>query len=220
MHGRQGIQVDAAVDACHAPMVLILQEAAIAPADHLGGQEVLARVHQLGDVKLGRQARSLAIADQLAVDPEIERRLDALKAQNDAAPLPIVRHIERRAIEAGRVVVLRNVGRRVGDRHLDIGIDRLVKPLHGPVAGHLDGVPIGSIVIGLAEDGVHGLGVGGQREIPPSVQAAVPGRGARIAAQRPGDIIVGDAGYMSRQLVDGDDLGVHPVMRRRSGIRV
>ena len=56
-----------------------------------------------------------------------------------ARPLPVRGHLDLPAVDAGGVLV-GDVRRRTGERHLDVGVLRPVADvLHGPAAGHLEG---------------------------------------------------------------------------------
>ena len=69
MHLRRGIEIDLAGDSCKAPEVLILEIRAVAPAHHLHGDEVAARLEVLRDVELSSDLSILGVTDIAAVDP-------------------------------------------------------------------------------------------------------------------------------------------------------
>ena len=109
----RGVEIDVALDAGQPPEVLALEIGAVRPAVDLDGQDVLARLEEPGDVELGRRLRVLAEADLLAVDPDVEERLDGAEVEKDVASRPIRRDGERPAVGADRVVVVRHE-RRLG----------------------------------------------------------------------------------------------------------
>ena len=71
------------LDTREAPVVLTLKERATGETIDLQGHDVLAHCEIIGDIKLGRHIRVLAIAHTLSVDPEIE-----------AVPYPIETYID------------------------------------------------------------------------------------------------------------------------------
>ena len=74
LHLHFGVLGEEVALACHAgeaPEVLVLAHGAVAPAEGLEGDEVLAGVEILGDVKLRRHLRVLGVAHVLAVDEQV-----------------------------------------------------------------------------------------------------------------------------------------------------
>ena len=66
------IEVAVASHAAQAEEVLVFEVGSVAPAENLEGEEILlARLDVLGDVELGLKLAVLAVADELAVDPEV-----------------------------------------------------------------------------------------------------------------------------------------------------
>ncbi len=149
-HAREGGQADVAVDAREAPEVLVLEVARIAPAPHATDQQIRPGPQMLGQVELGRTHAVLAVADLVAVEPELQQRLHALEEDRNAPAGPLRGHLEGRAIVADRVVA-RNLRRRaLAERVLNVGVDRRLIALRQPVAGHRDRRP-GAVVIGRQE---------------------------------------------------------------------
>ena len=91
--------------------------------------------------------------------------------------------IERSPVQTGGVVILRDKGRCVGNRHLDVGVDRFVETLHGPVARDRYRVPIANIIIRVPEALRNDVGIGDQRKVPITIQVSQPGRGGWIPFQ-------------------------------------
>ena len=136
-------------------------------------------MNQPGHVKLCRRARILAHAHRLPVDHDHQHALAAPKMQHHPPPLPGARQIEKLAVDPGRVLI-RHVRRDVGEGHLHVGIMRLAKTLHGPVARHLDAVP------GWRLKRVQGDCFRARLDlkIPLPVQAHEPGRSLPLQSQR------------------------------------
>ena len=144
-------QNDVAKDAAQPPEVLALQVAAVAVAVHLGRDEVAARPDEPGDVELGRRPAVLAVADALAVHPEVERRRHPREVDEDLAPLPRGRKVECSTVGADRVVVGRYVGRVGFERVALVDVEGLpvALPLHR--SGHRDVAPRCIVEIGTEE---------------------------------------------------------------------
>jgi len=209
---RHAVEVHIAVDAGHPPVILIFQVAAIRPADDHGRQRVLARLEEGRNVEFSGQARVLAVAGLMAVDPDVEGAFHALKGQDHPPPGPARREREGGAVEAGRVVVVRDARRIVGDGHLDVGVDRPVVALHRPVGGDVDRPPVAGVIAGLAEPLRRGLRVGGQMKAPAPVEGLIVGgilalpvaQGRRLIGER-------DQRRAGGQAVVRGDLRVFPV---------
>ena len=164
---RYAVDLDAACDAAHAPHVLALQVAAVAPTYHLGGNTVAAGMQVAGDVPLGWRLRVLAVAHLVTVDVEIHGRLDGAELHYGAAPLPRGRQGEGAGVDAGGVVGSGGVGRVRRELVAHVHIDRHAEALQLDVAGHAYGVPSGGREGGLAGS----VEVG---ELPGAVEAQAP----------------------------------------------
>ena len=98
--------------ACHArktPEVLVFAPRAVAPTEHLEGQEVLTFLYIGSDVELAGRLRIFRIADELPVHPQIDARRDTAEMGDDLTAIPRVRDGDRAAVGT-HVVVLH--GRR------------------------------------------------------------------------------------------------------------
>ena len=85
---RAGDERYVAEDAAHAPEVLVFHVAAVGPAIDFDRDGVLAGLEILGDVELGDHAGVLAVADLLAIDPDVVGGIDAVEEQVGLAAVP------------------------------------------------------------------------------------------------------------------------------------
>ena len=162
MQRRAGHERDIAEDAAHAPEVLILDIAAVAPAVDLDRDHVLAGRQILRDIELGRHARVLAVSDLLAIDPHVECRVDAVEQKIDLAAAPLSGNGELAAVGADRVaLIVRRPGVIVGsigdareialERIRDVGVDGGAVALHLPVRGDGNFLPRTHVEIWLVK---------------------------------------------------------------------
>ncbi len=120
------------------PLVLILDEARIRPADDDGDELVRAVVaNEAADVELRRRAGVLRDPDRLAVHQDVERTLGAAEVEDDRARAPAAGDRERPPVHTG-LVLLGHVRRQIRKRHHDVRVMRPAEALHRPEAGHLD----------------------------------------------------------------------------------
>jgi len=70
-------------------MSLVLDVAPVGPLVHAYGDRVLSGFDVAGDVELRGESSALAVADPLAVDPQVERRVDAFEVHPDLSPVPV-----------------------------------------------------------------------------------------------------------------------------------
>ncbi len=132
-----GEQVHIAVDTGQSQAVLVLNPAAVAPAEDLDGHNVLralGKIERIGDVKLLPGGHILAVADLLAVDIEVHRVFNALKGDEDLAALPCRNVRQNLPVGADRV----EVGRRCAGG--DIRVLRIVFP--GIILVGIDGLVV------------------------------------------------------------------------------
>ena len=161
-HFRCGEEIDVSEDTAHAEHVLAFQIGAVAPAEDLHGECVLALDEMGGDVKFGDVVCALCVAHIFSIHPDQGGGVDAVEVKEDALAVPSVGHAEGLEIGADRVdaVVLSSVvearscldeGRRVGVRIFHVGVDGSVVALHFPVGRHGNRVPGGGVEAGLEE---------------------------------------------------------------------
>ena len=58
-------------------------------------------------IELGRKAAILTIADELTIHPEMECRVDSIKAQEDLPAAPGRRDTEPGSVAPGRIIIMR-----------------------------------------------------------------------------------------------------------------
>jgi hypothetical protein len=177
-HARLRDEGDVAEDPGEAPVVLVLEVAAVGVVQHLDGEDVRPRSQVPREVELAGGEGIFAVAEALAVQPHVVRRLDAGEVNEDAAALPVGRDLEASAIEPRRVVVVRHAGRVGRERVLDVREERpvvgsfLVGAHDLPVRRDGQRVPRAVVVAGLLEALGHGDGVLHPAEAPAPVQEA------------------------------------------------
>ena len=179
-----------AEDAREAEHVLVLEIAAVRPAEDLHGEEVLSASPFPGplrqirrDVELARQLRVLGVADKLAVHPHVIGGIDAVEAQDHVTAVPRLGHVEGRAIGGDGVVVhparvavddLREVlllrVREVLVRILDVRVPGYAVAAHLDAARHVNRVPVRVVEIGLEEVRRTPRGVADPEDLPVAVQ--------------------------------------------------
>ncbi len=105
--------------------------------------------------------RILAEADLLAVEADDEHALGGADVEHDPSSRPGRRHAEVAFVDARRVM-FRDRRRQAGERHLDVGVVRVIPGVgHRPEARHVRLGPLGAgLVIGRPE----------QLEAPPAIE--------------------------------------------------
>ena len=173
MNLRRGVERHSAEDSREAEHILRFKERAIRVTIHLHCDHVVARPHMLGDVKHRSITGVLGEADILAVDPEVEERIDTIELDEDFTTIPIGIHDEGAAMGAylvTRIVshpvlwwLTHDAALPVVDRdavlidHRLITVDRcavfliLFEPKKIPVRWHGDVIPAGYIERWLKE---------------------------------------------------------------------
>lgn len=124
-------------------------------------------VHILGDVKLVRVPRSLRIAHQHAVDPDVVGAVDAVEAQPELRRgVPRSRDGERPLVSTSGVLC-GDVRRANGNRVLDVGVPGLAVALELPVARNAHLGP-GGVLAGRGLGGLQRRG--GIVKVPAAVE--------------------------------------------------
>ncbi len=139
-HGRRD-ELDGTRETGVPPLVLILDEARVRPADDDCDELVrTVVVDEPADVELGRRAGILRDSDRLTVHQQVQHALRAAEVEDDRARAPAPRDRERPPVDA-RLVLLGNVRRQLRKRHHDVRVVRPSEALHRPEPRHLDLVP-------------------------------------------------------------------------------
>ena len=221
--------------------VLRFEKRTVGRAVDLHGHLVLAGVGPLANVELGHVARVLGAAHIVAVDPEIEKRVDTVEADIGLAALPRGGQGERAPVGAHLVavfvggVVLRRFAHHAlapvahGTVILEddplVDIDGravflraiLLQAIDVPRHGHIHLIPSLVRIAHLEEVLGTGVGVLGEVELPFTVEAhpiaGLLGKDALGLALR-GE--TGEAG-MGLQLVEAHQFGLLPLLSCGSG---
>ena len=183
-----------AVDTRQTEHVLRLEEGTVAVAVHLGGHHVLALHQIVGDIELGQVAGVFRKTYVLAVDVEVEERVDAVEVDVDLAAVPAFGHGEGAAVGAHFVAVLVGgpvlgwcahdallpvvYGNLMFEDDALVGIDGhtilersvLLDAGDVPVHGHLHLVPAAGVELGFVEVLRTLVGVGRPVELPFAVE--------------------------------------------------
>ena len=165
-----GYQLHAAVDAGHAPHVLVLKVTAVAVFHHLERQLVVGAVQIVGDTKLGGFHAALRVACKLAVHPNVEGTAHGTEPKEHLHAFPFVGHAESATVYGGGVTLHKSGIGRFGLAHhpwrvnlesvATTAVDGSAVAIHLPVARygkHLPGgvverralKPLGLLVGGL-----------------------------------------------------------------------
>ena len=106
------VECHGAEDTRQTEHILRFEERGIRTAIDLGSHHIGTRLEEAGNIEAGRIARVLREAHVTAVNPEVEERVHAIKADIDLTAIPLLRQFESAAIGAHLVAML--VGRPVG----------------------------------------------------------------------------------------------------------
>ena len=131
-------------------LVLVFQVAAITPLQDHDGQSVLTFPDGFGDIKLGCGMRYFAVAQEGAIQPDIQTGVNALKVQICLGRICVGFIDEIIEISAAGVLI-GNVGRVCRERIPDVGVLMLVITVVLPDTGNRDGIPSGSIIVFFVE---------------------------------------------------------------------
>ena len=108
-----GIEVAVAAHAREAEEILIFEVGAVAPAEDLECDEVLAGTDVFRDVEFGFEFRILAVTDEPSVDPQVDVRGDGPEPGDDLLVRPRGRDLDFAAVRADMVFFYRHVRRIV-----------------------------------------------------------------------------------------------------------
>ena len=155
-NGRRGIEINIAVETRHVEHVLAFEIGAVAPAEHLHANIILARAEIGCEVELGIVVAALSIAHVLPVKPHEGCAVQAVEVEVDALTrFPALGQGKRAAVRADGVVahalnLIGDVGRIVHESIFYIHVQRQVVAFHLPAGGHFDFVPTISIgIVGI-----------------------------------------------------------------------
>ena len=190
-----GSQLHAAGNAREAPEVLVFEVGAVRPAEHLQGDEVFARLHELRDVELRGQLAVLAVTDETSVDPDIDVRRSGTDRKMDVLAAPRCRDVERAAVGTHMVLGIGHIGRIVPEITApgiaDIHIDGVAVTVQLPHPRHGHAAPRRIVVVDGPDAGRTLRSVAYPVEFPYAVERQALARGERRAHRQAVDFIDG-----------------------------
>ena len=196
-----GIEEAVAAHAREAEEVLIFEIGAVAPAEDLEGEEILAGLHEARDVELAFELRILAVTDEPSVDPQVDVRGDGPEPGDDLLVRPRGRDLDFAAVRADMVFFYRHVRRIVFELFApcvaDVEILRIAVAVQFPQSRNGHRAPRAVVVVRAEEIRGTLVGVADPREFPRPVEVEEAFRDARVAL--PG----GFCGFV------GEESGVH-----------
>ncbi len=195
---RTGVEEAVAGHTREAPEVLVLVVGAVAPAESLEGDQVVALLEIGGDVKLGGRLRVFGVAYILSVDPKVDVGRDAAEVGDDLSAVPSLGNVYRAAVGAYMVVLDGYFGGIVlevsAPSEADIDVLRVAVAVDLPDTGHAHGLPCAVVVAGSPETGGTLVGIGHPVEFPVALDRKVVGRGLAVAAQGSVSVLIGKEG--------------------------
>ena len=209
-----GIEEAVAAYAREAEEVLIFEIGAVAPAEDLEGEEILAGLHEARDVELAFELRILAVTDEPSVDPQVDVRGDGPEPGDDLLVRPRGRDLDFAAVRADMVFFYRHVRRIVFELFApcvaDVEILRIAVAVQFPQSRNGHRAPRAVVVVRAEEIRGTLVGVADPREFPRPVEVEEAFRDARVAL--PGGFcgFVGEIRSPHRQAVDFIHRGIEP----------
>ena len=137
-------------DAGGTELVLIFQIAAVTPLQDQNCQSVLSFFDSLGDVKLRGGVGDFAVAQEGAVEPDVEAGVNTLEVQVGLGSICIA-FIDKIVQVSTAGIFIRNIGRVCREGIADVGVLVLVVTVVLPNAGDGDHIPAGCIVVFVVE---------------------------------------------------------------------
>ena len=209
-----GIEEADAAHAREAEEVLIFEIGAVAPAEDLEGEEILAGLHEARDVELAFEFRILAVTDEPSVDPQVDVRGDGPEPGDDLLVRPRGRDLDFAAVRADMVFFYRHVRRIVFELFApcvaDVEILRIAVAVQFPQSRNGHRAPRAVVVVRAEEIRGTLVGVADPREFPRPVEVKESFRDARVAL--PGGFcgFIGEIRSPHRQAVDFVHRGIEP----------
>ena len=168
------IQEAVASHTAQSPEVLILAVGAVAPAEHLKGKEVVARLQIRCDIELCCHLRVFGITHKLSVDIQIHTSGDTTEVGDDLTTVPTRWNRYFLAVCAHMVVFHRHFRRIVFEVSApgksDVYIDGVTIAVDLPDAGHLHLCPLAVVIVGAVEVLRSLVGIGNPMEAPVTVE--------------------------------------------------
>ena len=209
-----GIEVAVAAHAREAEEILIFEVGAVAPAEDLECDEVLAGTDVFRDVEFGLEFRILAVTDEPSVDPQVDVRGDGPEPGDDLLVRPRGRDLDFAAVGADVVFGRGHLGRIVfkllAPRVADIEVLRIAVAVQLPEPRNGHFAPRAVVEAGTEEVRGTLLGVAHPREFPRPVEVEEAFGGVRVAPSGGVCGFVGEEGGVHLLPVDLVDRGVVP----------
>ena len=127
---RHCVNINVTHNARKTDKVLVFEPGAVAPAEHLYGNVILALAEVLVDIKFMARESIFTVADIIAVHPYIISGFNTFKVQTDTLAIPFFGNRERTAIMTDRVKIRRSIRCRnaviLGPRINDVRVNRMV----------------------------------------------------------------------------------------------
>ena len=142
-------KVHVPLQAGNAPEILAFQEGGLRVPEDFQHQLVLSGPQIGRDAEAGQVFGILTVAHFPAVYVYISAAFAAAEVQVHLPALPLFRHGESPVIQGGGKMLRQHAGHRILGAEIvgDIGVDGRAVSLYLPVARHLDGVPLGRLVV-------------------------------------------------------------------------
>ena len=210
--GRRRKKIDVPEDAAQPPEVLAFEVGPVGISVDLDGQNVPAGPEEAGDVEFGRGPAVLAVPRELAVDPDIEGGVDAVKMEKDLPAGPRAGHGEFAPVRAHRIAVVRDP-RRVGRKRIVlVEVDGHIVALELPVAGNADVLPAAGVEVGPVKIAGPIGRLGDPMEFPLPVESQAVSGAEALPLDGLGFAAVGHQGGVGRFGVPGQDQRVFPIL--------
>ena len=209
-----GIEVAVAAHAREAEEILVFEVGAVAPAEDLEGEEILAGLDIFRDVEFGFEFRILAVTDEPSVDPQVDVRGDGPEMGDDLLVRPRGRNFDFAAVGADVILldgyVRRIIGKLLAPRITDIEVLRIAVAVQLPQTRYGHRAPRPVVEAGTEEIRGTLVGVADPGEFPRPAEVEEPFRGAPVA--RAGGVcgFVGEEGGVHRMPVDLVDTRILP----------
>ena len=215
MHGLvAGEEIAVAGHPREAPEILVLTVGAVAPAESLEGDEIVALAQVWGDVELCRHLAVLGVSHKLSVHPQVHVGGDGAEMGHHLLALPVVGDIHHAPVTAHPVVFHRHLGRVVlevsSPCESDVHVDGVAETIEFPHSRHGHASPSPVVEVLGKEVGGPLVGVLHTKEFPHTLERQVVARGFHVARHGLFGVAIGEEGGVDGEPVDVVHLHVVP----------